>query len=184
MAWHNPHAPPHPADLSSRNPPQAGLPHAQRAARWRHCRHRAKPAAGFFDWLKASLLSAALSPSPGEGVGGRGRKVPSVNTKGSSPTIFREHKPPRGPTEAWLRLSWFQALRAKARVNAAGLYTPALPRAQSGPPQRIALPHPVIMRWSRFRNAVVLLLCWFAPLLSLLLGAGMKYCLCPAGYVW
>ncbi len=42
----------------------------------------------------------------------------------------------------------------------------------------------VIMRWSRFRNAVVLLLCCFAPLLSLLLGAGMKYCLCPAGYVW
>ncbi len=32
----------------------------------------------------------------------------------------------------------------------------------------------VIMRWSRFRNAVVLMLCFFAPLIALMLGAWMR----------
>ncbi len=70
----------HPADLYERYPPKAGLP--REASRRRT------------NWLKASFSVRRSPPSSRKGAGGMGRKVPSVNTNGSSPSIFREHKLP------------------------------------------------------------------------------------------
>ncbi len=56
------------------------------------------------NWLKASFSVRRSPRSSRKGAGGMGTKVPSENTNGSSPPIFREHNALRGSTEAWLRL--------------------------------------------------------------------------------
>ncbi len=42
----------------------------------------------------------------------------------------------------------------------------------------------VIMSWSRFRNTLVLVLCFCAPPVALLFGAMLKCCLCPSCNVY